>query len=167
MPIHQVGCVFKEFFVELQSRDSLLTINFLFLFQTFESVDDMFETALNLAGSTKPQDSTTAAYLFKVLLIQREFFSVMSKSKSFIGSGLSMSKISENQSDEVSDEQPPLPKISDSQSGRVLHLLFWLSHYLKYQIDMAKQSLMKAACSKPMYPTLHSIRYVMQDVVFR
>jgi hypothetical protein len=60
-----------------------------------------------------------------------------------------MSKISENQSDEVSHEQPPLPKIPDSQSGRVLHLLLWLSHYLKYQIDMAKQSLMKAACNKP------------------
>ena len=167
MLIHQVGCVFEEFIVELQPGDSLLTINFLFLFQTFESVDDMFETALNLACSPRPQDSTTAAYLFKVLLIQGEFFSVMLKSRSFIGSGLSMSKISENQSDEVSHEQPPLPKIPDSQSGRVLHLLLWLSHYLKYQIDMAKQSLMKAACNKPLYPTLHSIRYVMQDVVFR
>ncbi|CAC5418599.1 unnamed protein product [Mytilus coruscus] len=108
-----------------------------FMKQTFDSVDGLFETALNL-----------------ILLMQAEFFPVMtkeSKSRSFV----------------ISCGQPSLPEISESQSGRVLHLLTWLMEYLKYQIKMAEQSLMSAACSKPLYPTLHSIRYVIQDVNFK
>ena len=114
----------------------------------------MFETALTLAGSTRPQDCSTAAYMFKVLLLQTEFYAVMttkSRSRSFIASfGL-----------------PSLPQISASQSGRVLHLLVWLIEYLKNQIKKAQENLMVAACNKPLYPTLHSLRYVMQDVKFR
>ncbi|VDH97201.1 Hypothetical predicted protein [Mytilus galloprovincialis] len=125
-----------------------------FMKQTFDSVDGLFETALNLAGSTRPLDSTTAAYMFRILLLQAELLPVMSKeskSRSFI----------------ISCGQPSLPETSTSQSGRVLHLLTWLMKYLKYQIKMADQSLMSAACSKPLYPTLHSIRYVIQDVNFK
>ncbi|CAG2249102.1 Thyroid adenoma-associated protein homolog [Mytilus edulis] len=152
----------KQDYLDAQIVNALLIserhMNFEVTFQIFvrghDSVDVLFETALNLAGSTRPLDSTTAAYMFRILLLQAELLPVMtkeSKSRSLI----------------ISCGQPSLPEISTNQSGRVLHLLTWLMEYLKYQIKMADQSLMSAACSKPLYPTLHSIRYVIQDVSFK
>ena len=37
----------------------------------------MFEVALTLSSSTRPQDSTTAAYMFKVLIYQPAIFQIL------------------------------------------------------------------------------------------
>lgn len=51
--------------------------------------------------------------------------------------------------------------------NKPLFLLEILLKLLDDEIMVAKQSLITAAATRPMYPTLHCIRYILQEVDFR
>ncbi|RUS78380.1 hypothetical protein EGW08_013851 [Elysia chlorotica] len=112
---------------------------------------ETLNVALSLACSTRPQDCDTAVYIFLVLLKQQEFyphkFDFAASLSSASGSTLELldSALSSN------------PK---------LLLLRSLLQLLDSQISVAEQSLVSAAASRPMYPTLHCIRYILQELDF-
>ncbi|XP_069117931.1 tRNA (32-2'-O)-methyltransferase regulator THADA-like isoform X2 [Argopecten irradians] len=120
-------------------------------------LEPLFDTALTLAASTRPQDCTTAVYLFKVLLVQPGIFDIL-KNFERCQKRLFLTKQRESFS---------LPTVDDSQSGRSLLLLWILLSYLLDQKEVAKGSLIMAAANRPLYPTLHCIRYILFDVALK
>ncbi|XP_033733610.1 thyroid adenoma-associated protein homolog [Pecten maximus] len=125
--------------------------------QGLSHLEPLFDTALTLAASTRPQDCTTAAYLFKVLLVQPGIYDILKNSDSYQAK-LFLTKQMETFC---------LPSVDNNQSGRSLLLLWILLSYLQDQKEVAKGSLIMAAANRPLYPTLHCIRYILFDVALK
>ncbi|XP_059154610.1 thyroid adenoma-associated protein homolog [Physella acuta] len=110
----------------------------------------IIKISMSLACSTKPQDCDTAVYNFLLILKHEEF-----KPESLDFSELLPLKVL---------------RMSDvttvSCVNKPLFLLEILLKLLDDEILVAKQSLITAAATRPMYPTLHCIRYILQEVDF-
>ncbi|KAK3597815.1 hypothetical protein CHS0354_029374 [Potamilus streckersoni] len=111
-------------------------------------MEALFDVALKLSGSTKPQDCTTAAYLFRLLLHQDDCYEIL-------------------QSQVNKENKLPLPGITNSNFGRRLLLLWILLKYLQDQRVVAEKNLLIAAANRPLYSTIHCIRYILSDVDYR
>ena len=132
----------------------------------------LFSIAMDLAGSTKPQDCTTAAYLFRVLLLQPSTWTILFQSgpdlSKYLGQidiGL-MEKIA-TKCKLPADKLFEILKSHSVQSGSSYLLLWILLLYLRSQMEVARTGLAVAATSRPMYPTLHCIRYLLFHIQLR
>ena len=105
-----------------------------------------------LARSTRPQDSTTAAYLFK-FLVRIPTVKDLAVEKNTQPVADSQENVHEHAKDVV--------------PGNVHLVVNLLILSLEDQLETAKQSLLHAAATKPMYPTLHCIRYLLAEVQLR
>ncbi|GFR67390.1 thyroid adenoma-associated-like protein [Elysia marginata] len=115
-----------------------------------EGTVETLSLALSLACSTRPQDCATAVYIFLVLLKQQEFYPNQSHFAALLSSATGALEVKDGA---VSN----CPKL----------LLLWsLLHLLNSQIAVAEESLVSAAANRPMYPTLHCIRYILQEIDF-
>ncbi|XP_041351215.1 thyroid adenoma-associated protein homolog [Gigantopelta aegis] len=112
-------------------------------------VESLFKSALELSTSNKPQDCTTAAYLFQYLLQQPSILVVMKTYASSLTTRLFA------RDDPVMDRCPPL---------LLLSILLML---LREQLSVARRSLTSAAANGPMYPTLHCIRYILSEINYK
>lgn len=201
--------------------------------QTEEHCKELYSCAMNLATSTRPQDSSTAAYLFRFLLQQSCISSVIKGHKLELQNPACINKLLQEKScPQKSDPDPsydtctngglseaapyilfniqnpllldctaqhggkhsaPLSKseaaectaqenhlraqelVLDTVSGvwlsasnievpTVLHQLQVLLSLLVDQVVIARHSLVVAAASRPMHPTLHSIRCILSTL---
>ena len=57
--------------------------------------------------------------------------------------------------------------IEDGEMSAILRLLQALLRLLVDQVAVAQTSLILAAANRPIYPTLHCIRHVLEGVDFR
>ncbi|GFO33499.1 thyroid adenoma-associated-like protein [Plakobranchus ocellatus] len=116
------------------------------------SAVELMRTALALSCSTRPQDCDTAVYLFLSLLKQQEFYAQKFDFADLLN--------------QITHDASQITKPGLSSHPKLL-LLCLLLQSLDNQIAVAEQSLMSAAANRPMYPTLHCIRYVLQEVNFK
>lgn len=128
------------------------------LFKDPIELTKLLQVSVQLAGSTRPQDSTTGAYLFKVILLQTDVYSILlTQSVDIIKPYIVTDKLNELH----------FPSVENNQSGRSLLLLQILLSCLQDQLEVAKNNLIMAAANRPLYPTLHCIRYLLCDVNLR
>jgi len=145
----------------------------------------LFKTGILLVESAKPQDCSTAAYLLRFLVHSYSLTSILCEKLNeirtsailenipLIGDGentsisLDMLKISKKEIPETLCEDNPSRHVS-SENRNVRYLLgVKLLHcMLLNHLEVAKDSLMQAAATCPMYPTLHCMRYLLNDVDF-
>ncbi|PVD25967.1 hypothetical protein C0Q70_13634 [Pomacea canaliculata] len=119
---------------------------------TEEHCKELYSCAMNLATSTRPQDSSTAAYLFRFLLQQSCISSVIKGHKLELQNPACIKKLGVWLS------------ASNIEVPTVLHQLQVLLSLLVDQVVIARHSLVVAAASRPMHPTLHSIRCILSTL---
>ena len=159
----------------------------------------LFDVALTLSCSSRPQDSTTAAYLLKVLLHQPTIFQTMKdhgtslhrkssqngkeacvqneacgiENEAFLRKQVpecQMQTFCENSNSEEKSKtlyRTDNLDIADSDAGRHLLLLVILLNSLKDQVVVARDNLIVAAATCPLYPTMQCMRYCLADIHFR
>lgn len=114
-------------------------------------LDELLQTTIELAQSTRPQDGITAAYIFRFLLR----FSSISKSLSRL--------CEENQLATL-----VIFRQSDNDVSQPYFLCcVLLLLLLRQQLNDARINLLKTAATRPLYPTMLCIRYVIADVCLR
>ena len=157
---------------------------------------NLFNTALTLSCSSRPQDSTTAAYLLKVLIYQPAIFKTMQECGTSLNRKLRETGKEacgrkeadvQNEAGGIEKEACPQKQASefetqkenqtifrtddidfeDSDSVRRLLLLVILLNSLKEQVDVAEDNLIVAAANCPLYPTMQCMRYCLADILFR
>ncbi|XP_064621388.1 tRNA (32-2'-O)-methyltransferase regulator THADA-like isoform X2 [Lineus longissimus] len=106
-------------------------------FDNKDTIKEYYDVCTELICTTKPQDCGTAAYLLQLLIHQDQFFSLLAKDKQCIENSL--------------------------ESRRLLCLNELLTIYQE-QLDTAKISLLHASATRPMYPVLHCIRYILATI---
>ncbi|KAH9519566.1 hypothetical protein Btru_003022 [Bulinus truncatus] len=109
--------------------------------------NEIFETSVLLACSTRPQDCETAVYNFLLILKQLELHTNTFKFPETLSDGT--------------------PVQTCGVNHPVLNLLTVLLNLLDDEISVAGQSLITAAARRPMYPTLLCIRYIMPELDYR
>lgn len=117
---------------------------------------DLLSAGLELAQSPRPQDCTTAAFLLQFLVNVPNFSEVLKEQKGYSKAGVS--NLFSFSLEESAD--------FDLERNR-LCLAFTLLDLLKEEVTVATSNLMFAAATRPLYPTLHCIRYILKDVSFR
>ena len=118
---------------------------------------------LGLAGSTRPQDCTTAAYLIRLLAQQeciRQCLPQKTPQKTEKKATTSTQELEMGTTPHTEHMEQVVPP---GDSGDFL-LLQTLVLMLKQQVCTARQSLLHAAATQPLYPTMHCIRYLLRDV---
>ena len=133
---------------------------------------------LELASSSKPQNSSTAAYLLRILLHYEALDEVLIEEKLKIsqrGQGapaLESMECKDSDSEGVPTEEnvgmigdgvPP----KTSYDSRQLEMVSLLLMHLREQVGVAGRNLLHASATRPMYPTLHCIRYILADANLR
>lgn len=129
------------------------------ILQDPEFLKELLSAAMVLSESTRPQDCSTAAYLLRLLLQQENIGPVIKNYKPTLLSNSSASFL-----------QIPLPMPgSQKQEVKINDLLLvqQLILLLIDQLEVAKTSLVHAAATRPMYPTIHCIRYIIANLNFR
>ena len=145
----------------------------------------LLESALSLAQSTRPQDCTTAAYLLRLLVKQPSLYHILidhlqhtSNTDTGIVAMDTDDKSNEDGSNqmhknmEYSDNESPMKysdlnawlRVENSESARYLLLLRCVLDEVKSEAAAASTNLLHAAATRPMYPALHVIRYLIGDV---
>nr|XP_022332415.1 thyroid adenoma-associated protein homolog isoform X4 [Crassostrea virginica] len=130
---------------------------------------EVLDIGLALAGSNRPQDCTTGAYLLRVLLLQPNIQDYLVGAQEILTNFLTPSTIAHwedllNGTQSLTGALQMLPLSNHNSSGGTILLLWILLLYLKEQLQVAKTGLFIAAATKPMYPTLHCIRYILFDI---
>ncbi|XP_067143935.1 tRNA (32-2'-O)-methyltransferase regulator THADA isoform X2 [Centruroides vittatus] len=119
-------------------------------FQKKDVVKEIFQTSLILASSTKPPESLTAAYLFRLLILhnstQEIAFNILSE---FYG-----------EHDECLQK---IKTFSNSFKTTCLVVIKTLLIQLRYHLSRANISLLEAAANNPLYGIITCIRYVLAD----
>ena len=130
---------------------------------------------LELASSSKPQNSSTAAYLLRILLHYEALDEVLMEEKLKISqrcqgaAALESMECKDSGSEEVlkvgmiGDGVPP----RTSYDSRQLEMVSLLLMHLREQVGVAGRNLLHASATRPMYPTLHCIRYILADTNLR
>lgn len=138
------------------------------------SNDELLDISMELAGSNRPQDCTTGAFLLRILLLQPNIQDFLLNPKETLPKYLTPSALTqwEDLLNGTQNLKAALQKISQqassNDSSRGTLLLVWiLLLYLEDQLKIAKNGLFIAAATKPMYPTLHCIRYILFGVNLR
>ncbi len=104
-------------------------------------VSDLIAMAMGLAGSTRPQDCTTAAYLLRLLL-----------------------RLPGVVNELTSHHRDVDPDTGCLHGYLILRLLLEL---LQRQVAVSRTSLLHAAATGPLYPVLHCVRYLLGDLNLR
>lgn len=128
-----------------------------FVLKDHSHLCDLLSAGLELAQSPRPQDCTTAACLLLFLVNVPNFSEVLKEWNGYSKAGVSnlfALPLEESAGD------------FDLERNR-LCLAFILLDLLEEQATVATSNLMFAAATKPMYPTLHCIRYILRDVSYR
>ncbi|XP_061173065.1 tRNA (32-2'-O)-methyltransferase regulator THADA-like [Saccostrea echinata] len=130
---------------------------------------ELLDIGLELAGSNRPQDCTTGAYLLRILLLQPRIQDFLVNSQETLTKYLTPSALAkwEDLLDGTQNLKTALQKMSHqnrASSGGTVLLLWILLFYLEDQLQVSKTGLFITAATKPMYPTLHCIRYILFDV---
>ncbi|KAL8624379.1 hypothetical protein ACOMHN_012779 [Nucella lapillus] len=172
---------------------------------------ELYESAMQLAVSTRPQDCGTAAYVFRLLLLllqtpgssggaqfQGQLPPIPSAHRSLLEEASSVQGNRRLLSGEPSAETTSKPSCNealkstdaeltqlvsemttmmtvtatvdeggDVASSAELRLLQSLLTLLAQQVSVAQTSLILAAASRPMYPTLHCIRCVLDGISYK
>ncbi|BFZ11478.1 hypothetical protein BsWGS_14517 [Bradybaena similaris] len=115
-------------------------------------LQDVMRVSLTLACSTRPQDCSTAAYSLLLVLAQLQHHPAQCELPDIIPA-------------EVLLPTGTLIHLHEKTAPLMLQNIF-LS-LLDSQISVANQSLITAAANRPMYPTLHCIRYILQETTFK
>lgn len=159
-------------------------------FQCPARLATLFQTALKLASSTRPQDCTTAAYLLRVLLDQPLIRQVVTQSKDNLDQpqDVKQNSTSPSHAKDKDEDSSVNPKASEEDSAiksessahgggdeeaggdmseRYLVVLKVLMLHLKQQLEVANKSLIHAAATQPLYPTMHCIRCLLSDFDLR
>jgi hypothetical protein len=153
-----------------------LYLRFYAVFKTMIDMSnaELLDISLELAGSNRPQDCTTGAFLLRILLLQPTIQDFLLHHQETLTKYLTPSALTHWQDlvNGTPDLKASLQKISlqttsDVSSGGTLLLVWILLLYLEDQLKVAKNGLFIAAATKPMYPTLHCIRYILFDVNLR
>ena|SRR6218665_211119 len=111
---------------------------------------DLFSAGVQLAQSPRPQDCTTAAYLLRFLLHAPQILPLLeTQLKSRVLSGLGNCAL------------------VTGLNRKRLCLTEVLLDLLQDEVKVASSNLMLAAATRPMYPTLHCIRYIFADISYR
>ncbi|XP_048737624.2 thyroid adenoma-associated protein homolog isoform X2 [Ostrea edulis] len=138
------------------------------------SNDELLDISMELAGSNRPQDCTTGAFLLRILLLQPNIQDFLLNPEETLPKYLTPSALTqwEDLLNGTQNLKAALQKISQqassNDSSRGTLLLVWiLLLYLEDQLKIAKNGLFIAAATKPMYPTLHCIRYILFGVNLR
>ncbi|KAG1706995.1 Thyroid adenoma-associated [Nymphon striatum] len=105
-----------------------------------KAIEKLFESAMTMVSSPKPQDSGSAAYIFKILV---SFQNTL---------GVAMKYALNNNFSNI----PPLDDIT-------LAILQILIHRLKDEVQIAKKDFINAAVIAPMYGVLSCIRSILSD----
>ncbi|XP_070182085.1 tRNA (32-2'-O)-methyltransferase regulator THADA-like [Littorina saxatilis] len=151
---------------------------------TEEKCKALYSAAMQLAVSTRPQDCGTAAYVFKFLLHQPCSSVVVRSCKPILQSGSEGLSSGEHTLESTSDGNTPQPRkdtaevkelktllqeieSADTNTSPHLQLLHALLVVLVDQISVAQTSLILAAANRPIYPTLHCVRYILDGLDFR
>ncbi|KAK7482199.1 hypothetical protein BaRGS_00026548, partial [Batillaria attramentaria] len=141
---------------------------------TEEHCRALYSAALKLAVSTRPQDCGTAAYLLR-FLSHVPFASHAMESHTLRSSTTILT--AEQSSDIDAPAKDTAPETDSTGNGdrlmgavevpREMRLLSTLLQLLVDQVTVARSSLVVAAANRPMYPTLHCIRYILEDMNLR
>ena len=135
----------------------------------------LFETGLELAESSRPQHSATAAFLLHFLVQLPVLHDVITQQRSDVITQ-QRSDVSTQQRSDVSTQRSyvstqqrsdVITQLPNTPSCRSLLALSVLLRILEQQLVVASRSLMDAAASKPLYPTLHAINHLLGAVDFR
>ncbi|XP_055880801.1 thyroid adenoma-associated protein homolog [Biomphalaria glabrata] len=110
-------------------------------------LNHIFEISMMLACSTRPQDCETAVYNFLLILKQQELHADIFTLPETLSNGA--------------------PIRNTGLKHPVLNLLNVLLDLLDDEICVANQSLITAAATRPMYPTLLCIRYIMPELNYQ
>ncbi|XP_064600963.1 tRNA (32-2'-O)-methyltransferase regulator THADA-like [Liolophura sinensis] len=123
----------------------------------------MFESALTLCVSTKPQDCTTAAYIFLLVVKHPRFLTLILDSfdKAGFNAGTHKSISSDHSPGGLSLDH----ELDQSSPQHTVYLLLrLLLKRLSEQVTVARSNLLRAAASGPLYPVIHCIRYILTDL---
>ncbi|CAL1537329.1 unnamed protein product, partial [Lymnaea stagnalis] len=115
----------------------------------------MLEISMTLSCSTRPQDCDTAVYNFLLILKQQELHPSACDFSGMLCSSL------------LPQTWFPVTRPTGTVKHTALFLLNSLLALLDDETTVANQSLITAAANRPMYPTLHCIRYIMQEINFK
>ena len=155
------------------------------MFQSESIVKELLDISLSLSESTRPQDSTTAAYLLSVLTHQSNMHIVLTQhiqtcqygtidletDCSGQGSvdGTNLTESGAVVPRQRTDVEKLLTNVRGGESELVRRyiLLEILTKNLESQTVMAKSSLIVAAANKPLYPTIQCMRYCFAEVQYR
>lgn len=127
----------------------------------------MFESALTLCVSAKPQDCTTAAYIFRLVVKHPCFPGLVSDYMPCIAGYSAATQKSSSTDHSPNGQSLDLQLEPASQSHTVYLLLRLLLHRLSDQVSVARSNLLMAAASGPLYPVIHCIRYILTDLPLR
>ncbi|ESO99953.1 hypothetical protein LOTGIDRAFT_112768, partial [Lottia gigantea] len=114
-----------------------------------QQLKELFDTCVKLSVSTRPQDSTASAYLARCLLQIDGIADVMKGYKLDL-------KILKNGTKNGIDSSEP--------HSNYLQFVLLLLLSLQDQTEFAKKGLVLAAANRPIYPTIHCIRYILGDI---
>ncbi|GAB6021118.1 hypothetical protein CHUAL_003751 [Chamberlinius hualienensis] len=126
-------------------------------FNDANRVAELFETAMQMTSTTRPQDEITASYLFRLLSHHRlTVFVAMELKRMF---------------EEEATERTSPNLLTDDQDVHVFTdivfaILEVLSCQLKVELKIAKKSLLEAASNGPMHGVIFSIRHLLMDLNF-
>ncbi|XP_060588753.1 tRNA (32-2'-O)-methyltransferase regulator THADA-like [Ruditapes philippinarum] len=155
-------------------------------------VKELLDISLSLSESTRPQDSTTAAYLLSVLTHQHNMHTVLTQhiqtsQSEDLKCDLETEALKSDNGKECIDETNVIKSENDrevlregknkkslvnvrggdSELVRRYILLEILMKNLQIQTETAKSSLIVAAANKPLYPTIQCMRYCFADIQYR
>lgn len=114
------------------------------MFQNEKTVEELFNSAMVLVSSPRPQDSGTATYLLKLLLTYDISKTILEKY--------------------VRENNIPINNSSDDLYLNTLQILLWK---LRNETTVAKSNFIEAAATGPLYGVLYCIRNILVEVQFR
>lgn len=105
---------------------------------------------MDLSSTTRPQDGSTTAHLLQVVIGEESSFDLL-LAHTHAGSGDSVNRN---------------VKLVNSVASRCYMTIDLLLCQLTDQVTTATNSLLEAAGSKPIYPTIFCIRHVLENFNF-
>ncbi|XP_013405137.1 thyroid adenoma-associated protein homolog [Lingula anatina] len=157
--------------------------------QNQEKAVEILTACLQLVYSTKPQDCTTAAYLMKLVLRQDGIYKTLLQFlETFTSIGSEQEKNDSTELDADKDGECPLEIDRTDQTSFISEEHDNESHFAKFvteyerafqlwleillvhlsrQIETARRNLLHAAATGPLYPVLHCVRLLLDDMDLR
>lgn len=137
-------------------------------FNNEDRLKEFLMEALELAASNKPTSSVTASFVLRLLVYQPKLCSVVSR------------LLTEEDAERIAKPEMSVSSEANTVATRtvngnlktdiikkenaILSLLSLLLDRLSSHVDVARQSLLRAAVSHPIYGIIHCIRHVLGEV---